>query len=186
MFWNWLFVLRRNSKHKEKFCWHGQCMKRDVFFKNFFSKCEQICRYLYFKMLLQGSWNCIHLWSIFFAFVFYILQTIKLWNGSIFPRNDYEGWILKPVKYKYLSNSYHDEMENRRAYVAIFDICLYFSFEIRSSVEPLCHTKHHDKYFLPTQIPKTSDWRFVWQNGYGRCPLSMTWILHQALKNDWT
>ena len=42
-FWNWLFFLKRNSKYKEVLL---ILVKSDVFFKDFFSKREQICRYL--------------------------------------------------------------------------------------------------------------------------------------------
>ena len=62
----------------------------DIFFKNFFSKCE---KYVYLKMLVYGSWNCIHVWRISFSCVFYMLWTIELWSGSLFPRADYEGRI---------------------------------------------------------------------------------------------
>ena len=33
----------------------------------------------------------------------------------------------------------------KQTYVVIFYICLYFFFKIGSSLEPLCHTKPHDK-----------------------------------------
>ena len=37
-------------------------------------------------------------------------------------------------------------MENRHVYGVIFHICYIFSFEMESSLEPICHTKRHDKY----------------------------------------
>ena len=64
-------------------------------------------------------------------------------------------------------------MKNRRAYVAIFYFCFYiFSFLKSYLLWKYFVTQNvMINIFLPTHSPKTSDWRFAWQNKYGRRPL---------------
>ena len=89
---HFLILLRRNSKRKEVLL-TGDCIKSYVFFKNFFSKYEQIhrypqVRYLYSKMLEYGSWNCIYLWGSFFLFSFLMfLSLIQLFIEIILSRH---------------------------------------------------------------------------------------------------
>ena len=68
-------------------------------------------------------------------------------------------------------NKYRDEMKNRCAYVVMFFVYNILSFKTGFSLEPLCHKNVMINIFLPTNLLKTSDWRFAWQNGYGRHPL---------------
>ena len=68
-------------------------------------------------------------------------------------------------------NKYRDEMKNRCVYVVMFFVYNILSFKSGFSLEPLCHTNVVINIFLPTHLLKTSDWRFAWQNGYGRHPL---------------
>ena len=46
-------------------------------------------------------------------------------------------------------------------------------------LESLSHWKCHYKYILSTHPPKTLDWRFAWENGYGHRHLA-----NQCAKNN--
>ena len=84
----------------------------------------------------------------------------------------FRGLITKTVEFKTLSSTstshlatmmkWKTDVHTLQFFIFTYNI---FSFEDRiSSLEPLCHKKRQDKYILPTHPPKTSDWRFVWQN----------------------
>ena len=100
-----------------------------------------------------------------------MLWTTKVWSGRLFSGTDYEYRIWKSIEYKYFPSSYREEMKNRRAYVVIFHICLYFFF-LKGLLWNHSVTQNvMINIFLPIHQPKMSDWRFAWQNGYWRRPL---------------
>ena len=95
IFWNCLFFLRCNSKHKEILL-TGTLHEKGWFLKIFLvnvNKSASTCRYLYLKVLVYGSWNCVHVWGSFFVSVFYMLWAIKVWSGDLYRRTDCEGRI---------------------------------------------------------------------------------------------
>ena len=62
-------------------------------------------------------------------------------------------------------------MENRHVCIVIFYICLCIFFWIGILWNQFVTQNVLINIFLPTHPPKRSDWRFAWQNGYGRHPL---------------
>ena len=89
---------------------------------------------------------------VFFCSVFYVLWAKTVSLEAFFHR------LITMAEFKTPSsarNKYHDEIKNRFANVLFF-VYNIFSFEMRLSLKPLCHTKQIC-FYPPTQPPKTSD-----------------------------
>ena len=63
-------------------------------------------------------------------------------------------------------------MENRRAYVVVFIYLFAIFFLLKCDLlwNHFVTQNVMTNIVLPTHPPKTSDWLFAWQNGYGRHP----------------
>ena len=124
------FSFSNVNGNTKKFCWDRHCIKSDVFFNDFFTKCEQIRRYL--QNLV------IHIWLGFLLFHFVHVVNYKKVKYKRFSRD----WLWRHnIKTLWFQQNYHDEMDSRCAYVVILYFCLYFFFWMGFSLEPFCHTK---------------------------------------------
>ena len=63
-------------------------------------------------------------------------------------------------------------MESRRGYVVIFFLIIFFLLNWDFLWDHFVTQNVMMNLFLPIHPFKTSDWRFAWQNGYGRRPLT--------------
>ena len=101
----------------------------------------------------------------FFLFHFLHVVNYKSVNWEPFSTD----WLWRQNLKTCVKCKYHvATMMKWKTVVSTFFIFVYiFSFEDPlSSLEPLFHTKLHDKYILTTHPPKMSNWYFAWQNGW--------------------
>ena len=115
-------------------------MKSDVFLKDFFSKCEQIRRYLQVTLSENVSIWFLKLYTrmtyfLLFSFLRVLEYKSEKWEPFfadwLRKRNLRTHRVQLPLT---LPRSYRDEMENRRAYVVIFYIWLLYFFFRRSHI----------------------------------------------------
>ena len=125
-----------------------------------------------FYLLVYGSWHCSHVWHSCFLFC-----SLRVLNYKIVK------WV--PLSADWLQRK---NLKTLRVQVPWRNgkqmcICCIFSFLIMYNIFLLkwdflwSHFVTQNvkiNIFLPTYPPKTSDWRFAWQNGYGRRPLPNT------------
>ena len=140
------------------------------------SKSTGTCRYLYLKMLVYGSWNCINVffvnvYLVSFSSIFYMLWTIKVWSGTFFRG------LITNVEFKNPSSASISQvatMWNGKQTCVRFNFLYLFLIFFLLKLDLLWNhfvTQNvMTNIVLPNHPPKTSDWRFAWQNGYGRHP----------------
>ena len=127
-----------------RFCWHGHCMKSDVFFNNFFTKSSKsggTCRlwlYTYHVVFLS-----------FLCFIFYFFNFLHVVNYESVKWEPFSADWLRRQNLRNLRVQVPwwngKQMCVRCNFLFLFNI---FSFDMGFSLEPLCHTKRHDKYIF--------------------------------------
>ena len=121
----------------------------------------------YLKMLVYGSWNCIHVWYSFFLFrSFY--TCCELWKCGV---RTFSHKLIRKAEFKNPSSTSISQVATvwngkqkcvRCNFLYLFIIFFLLNWDLFWNYFVTQNTMTNK--LLPTHPPKTSDWRFAWQN----------------------
>ena len=136
-----------------------------------------------FFLLVYGSWNCLHVWRTCFLFRFLhvvnykIVRWVPLCADWLWRKN------LKTLRVQ--APWWNGKQMCIRCNFSF--LFIQFSFEMGFSLEPLPHTKRHDKYIFTLPTTWNVRWPFCVTKWVSTSPQKSTLknVIHQIETNEW-